>query len=740
MKKIMAGVLSASIAISPIISPVLAAEKDIMLISEQKTEEAYSMEKVLLAVKNRIIIPKELTEFDYRLSYSGGKSSGNKYWNFEWRDKENRKNLSIGADNSGNILSYSIYDRDSLNPKPTYLKEELVENAVNFINQVLPAVKDRFVLESSSFSGVYNGTYSYKFNRIENGVIMPDNSITVLVNYESGEIRSFNANWTFDVEIPSADVNISIEEAREKIGEKVTMNLKYMNKTEEINGKKIVKAYLVYVPDKSYMAVDAKTGEIYDSRDEFYEMSELENSSKMMMSAGAMNDMTAEDAGLTPEEISKIEEIKNLISKEDAISKVTSKKDVLFLDEAAKAVDARLTKKYNYNTDEGTGYIWNISFSDPRNVEYNSSDSYRAYTTVTVDANDGKILSFYSRVREYYDSKNKEWEDVAVKYTSEECRNTFEKLVKELEPEKFSNTKLSDEKNNAYLLKYINEEPIYGGYTYNYSRVNENIEYTYDRISGKVDGVTGKIYSYNVNWTDNIEFESPREAMSPEEAYKAYSEKEGFKMVYEINNKHYIENNPKEEDYYDYSDLYVLQKEVRLVYRTDINPFYISPFTGEQLDYSGNVYENINEKIYTDISGFWGEREIKLITDMGYTFTGDEFLPEKNITTEEWVKLLETVRSYSNKEDYEDLEKVTKLDAVKMIIKNLGFETVAKLPDIYKLSFNDENEVQKDSIGYVALAKGLGLINGDSNNNFNPNKELSRIEAVCMALKLANIR
>ena len=62
------------------------------------------MENILLTVKNKIEVPKELDIFSYRLNYSNGNSSGNKYWNFEWMDKERNKIMTIRADEVGNIL------------------------------------------------------------------------------------------------------------------------------------------------------------------------------------------------------------------------------------------------------------------------------------------------------------------------------------------------------------------------------------------------------------------------------------------------------------------------------------------------------------------------------------------------------------------------------------------------------------------------------------------------------------
>ena len=64
---------------------------------------------------------------------------------------------------------------------------------------------------------------------------------------------------------------------------------------------------------------------------------------------------------------------------------------------------------------------------------------------------------------------------------------TFEKFVKSLEEEKFLNSRLSNNDSSSYVLKYNYIDgkriPVYGGYSYNYCRVNEGVDYTYDRIN-----------------------------------------------------------------------------------------------------------------------------------------------------------------------------------------------------------------------------------------------------------------
>lgn len=734
MKKIMAGMMSACIAFGTFLSPVMANTSEVMTISSQgeDSEESVNLTNAILNVKKKIEIPSDLSEFSYRFNNSNYEKK--QYWNLTWRNEDYSKSINVRVDNNGRILAYSTYNnKEDGNYRPTYLKSELKEDAITFIKKIAPEISENIVLKEVYFDGIYSGTYNYVFERIENGVRMPDDTVRVTVNYETKEVKSFTANWTYDVLIPSSDTFVTLEKAKEIIGENVEMQLKYMKKYEETDNEdeRTIKAYLVYVPSKSYIAVDAKTGEIYETHDEFLAMEESEKlESSNSMAFGAMAD------SLTAEELEKIEEIKGLISKEEAINVITSKKDILLLDDNAKAVSATLSKNYsNFKKDTGD-YVWNLSFSDPRDVDYNAIDTYRAYISATVDAKTGKILYYRSSVKSYYDDKSDKWEKIDVKYSNDECQKVLENFIKDTESDKFNLTKLSNSNSNAYVLKVIDDNKVYGGYSYSYVRMNEGIEYNYNSISGAVDGVTGKIYSYNCNWDDNVEFESPKTAMSAKEAYDAYSNCKGFELVYEVNNKHYIDENPDSSEYYNYEDLYSLEKEVRLVYRTNIYPQYISPFTGRQLDYNGDEYEDINTKSYTDISEFWGRRNIELITDMGYIVEGNEFLPNNVINKEEFSKLLETVGKRIDEEDYKKLDSISKIEAIKIMLKGLGLESIAEISDIYKTSFTDVYE----NIGYVALAEGLGIVNGDASGLLYPDKELTRIEAVCMALNLANIR
>ena len=732
MKKILAGMIAPCIAIGTFGTPAMAATKLVASpISSTVSDSSEGLKNAIINVKSKIDIPEELTEFSY--NYVSNNYSRNPYWNLIWRDKDYELSIRVNCDDKGNISYYNFYNSNLEKVGPKFLKEELLENAKAEIKKLAPSIAEHMVFEKAVFNGMYSSSYTYNFTRVENGIKMPDNTVSVTLRYDTGDIISFSCNWEYDVKIPSSEILVTEEDAKAKIGENVDMSLQYRNKVEEVDGKNVVKAYLVYIPDKYYVAIDAKTGEIYDTHDEYFSMDDyqdtdaLESENKSMMS---------DSTKFTEAEIEKIEEIKGLISKEDAVKIITSEKSFLISGDA-KAVDASLCLKYGRYDEDKSEYVWRINLFDPRKVDYDKGDTYRANISATVDAKTGKILYFRASTPGYYDKDSKEWKDINVKYSNDECKKVLEAFIKKTEPEKFKDTKLSNDLECGYVLKIVNDKNVYGGYSYTYNRYNEGIEYSYNNIYGAVDGVTGKIYAYSTNWTDDIVFESPKGAMTAKDAINAYLNTDGFELVYEINNKHYIDDNRDADEYYDYSELYLLEKEARLVYRTNVNPAIISPFTGKQLNYNGDVYEDEDEKEYNDIEGFWAERDIKLITDLNVNFEGESFMPNKEITEKELNDMLQKLGYYGYKEESEK-DSLTKIETIKIIIDKLGLTKVAELKDIYKVEFSDLATINKDDMGYIALAKALNIIGGDEIGNINPNKNVTRAEAVTMAIKLIN--
>ncbi|TAH74771.1 MAG: hypothetical protein EWM47_01745 [Anaerolineaceae bacterium] len=718
----------------PVPVPVMAEDavkpESASLESNEPSDKA--LEAAIKAVKQKIDIPKEYSEFNY--SYYGTNSYSGVYWTLNWRKPTEYSYIDVSLDKDNNFISYATYNYSTRYRNiPSYLKNELLDKAEAFIKQIAPDIFSKVEFKSSTYDGIYSNTYTYYFQRKEKDIIFPDNSIYVKVDAASGEIRSASIDWLRDTKIPSGAVKLTKEDAAKLIGENLNMKLTYKTNYYRIydNGQSdfVKKAFLVYEPELSYISIDANSGEVYLTRSEWVEMDFSRNESDSKAEDSAAGEAPQR---LTEEEIAKIRELENLITKDKAIDIVTSNK-YLHIDDSLLTYTATLNQSYSSKAKERS-FVWNIIFNDNRPVDYNEDeDYYRAYANAIVDATTGKILSFNASIKNNYDRNTGKWLPIEIKYTKEYGQNVLEKFLNSQVKSLFEKTKLVDQRDDYVAYYKDGNTPIYGGYTYQYNRFNEGIEFPYNGIYGSVDGVTGKIYHYNTNWDYDLVFESPKGAMTPKEAFDYYISKDGYNLLYEINVINQYDPNYKSKDrYYDYSEAYKVAYEIRLVYRADINPSYISPFTGEQLDYQGQVFKTSGPYLYEDIANTDGNREILLLADMNIGFEGDNFNPDKFITEGEINQLLEKLGYWSvNSEEANASTKlITREELAFDFIKRLGLEKIAKISGIYTTGYDDEVFINSNYLGAVALAKGLELFPEQSNNLFNPKNNISRREAV----------
>lgn len=701
-----------------------------------------ALEAAIKTVKAKITVPANYSEFNYY--FRDASTYSDAYWTMTWSTRDGNSHITISCDDDYHITSFSKYNYSKTESGISkYLKKELKKTADDFISKVAPETIGKLEYVDANFDSLYSGNYIYNYQRTEKGIPFPDNHVQVYVNSITGEVTSLNVNWLYDAKIPAAAAKLTKEEAAKLIKENMKMKLVYRSSYYSIYDTAAgaeKKAYLVYEPTQPYISVDANTGKVYLTRTEWVNTA-AKDSSVAETAAGATDDRGNVSNQLTPEEITRIEELGNVISKEKAIKAVTGNSS-LYLDKNLTSYSATLNK-----LEDGKGktnYVWNISLNDPREVNYEKDTSYyRAYAYATVDAVSGKILSFYASVKSYYDEVNKKWNTVKVAYNKEKSREIFEQFLKKQINDRFSKSVLS-ETNDDYVVYYKNDQPVYGGYAYLYNRTNEGIEYPNNRIYGSVDGVTGKIYSFGSYWDEGIVFESAKGAMTAEKAMETYLSKEGYSLKYEINQITKYKDSKQTKEYYDYNDLASVEYEVRLVYRPDITPSTLSPFTGDQLDYRGEVYKENKAYTYQDITDEKRYRNILLLADMNIGFEGEKFLPEQSITVDELNELMNKI-GYSYYIDavktvQKDTRLITREEIAQSFISKLGLDKMAQLQGIYKTGFADEASINAKYLGAVALAKGLGLMNADSNQNFNPKNNVSRYDAIELVLNYISVQ
>ena len=751
MKKLLAVILSGIILASsmPVLSladtvddvsrtEVMPIIKEPVSNAEEPTSEG--MEKALLSVKQKVTIPDEYSDFNYYFYDSSSYSDA--YWRFVWSNPENGANIQINCDKNYHITYYYKYNySERTSGIAKYLKSELKAKADEFIRQIAPELMMKYEFLGADYNGVYSGDYVYRYQRVESKVAFPDNTIQVNINSISGEVTSARISWLYDKSIPSATTKLTKDDAAKLIKENMKMKLVYRNDFIGIydkNGNRKTKAYLVYEPTASYISVDAKTGQVYFDSFEWSSGAEgnyLEMDEKSMDAAAA-----AGPVRLTEKEMAKIQELGELITKEKAIEAVTSNKS-LYLDKSLKAITASLSKIDS--SDGKTSYVWYINMNDPRKVDYSNpeEDYYKAYANAAVDAKSGKILSFYASLNSYYNSKESKWESVNIKYNKDEARQILEKFLKSQINSKFSNSILTNSYDDYVIYYSEKNNPVYGGYGFTYNRTNEGIEYPYNSIYGSVEGVTGKIFSYGYYWDDKVEFESAKGVISPEEAMDFYLSNKGFGLKYEVKTINKLNEIKDSKEAYIITNSYNVDYVVRLVYRPDVTPKYISPFTGEQLNLDGTVYKEKAPYAYKDIFDAVRYRNILLLADMNVGFEGDSFLPDKAITIGEFNQLLSGIGyGYYSEDDIKATDTITREKAALSFIKRLGLEKISLLSGIYKTGFDDEAMIGSDYVGAVALSKALGLMTGDAYNMFNPKNEISRWDAVNLIINYLKVQ
>ena len=84
---------------------------------------------------------------------------------------------------------------------------------------------------------------------------------------------------------------------------------------------------------------------------------------------------------------------------------------------------------------------------------------------------------------------------------------------------------------------------------------------------------------------------------------------------------------------------------------------------------------------------------------------------------------------------------MTRLTAVKEIIDAMNLSRAAKISGIYRTEFSDNPLIKAEDIGYLAIAYGLSIIDGDKGTlTFRPDDTVTRAEAAKLvyAAVLAN--
>lgn len=313
--------------------------------------------------------------------------------------------------------------------------------------------------------------------------------------------------------------------------------------------------------------------------------------------------------------------------------------------------------KDTFNINDSS-YNFSSNYSEYNNRKFwylNWNSTANGNISVTVDADTGEILSYYSWKPDNGTTSR------IPKYTEDEAKKAAIAFIEKIAPEKFKQTKEFENKNVIYKINDIYYSPEYN---FTFIRLVNGIPYRNNQITVSVDKNTLAVQSYNLNW-DDITFPDSKAAISKDDAIKIFKDKLGLKLQYNLV----------------YSQVYegdTSKPQAILVYGV-YNNSPIDALTGEIID---------NNNYYGPMYGGAGSK------DMGMVSTYNNLSPQEQ-------KAIENTEKY-----------ITKDKALEIVKNSLPFT----IGDEYKL--NSANLYSGYPAGTSASWNFSWSYNKDNNYNY----------------------
>ena len=658
------------------------------------------LREAIVKSKKLFNIGSEYDKFTQSIDIWDGKT----IFYLNWSDnKDELGQINVSITMGGDVLSYSkwkpVHGEEKVQV-PNITKEEALKIAKDFIGKVAPKFKENIkYIDKMVPLNIYSKEYTYSFVRIENGVAYNNNNINISVDNSTGEVKEYSSNWDMDIEFIDIKDIISLEKAKELYKEKIGLDLIYKTAYEDGD----LKTFLVYGPLNKDIGINAKDGE----RASTYESHSLYDNNR---GYDAVEEKSV--AELNPDEEQAIEDVAGIISKEEA-EKVARK--ILKLEKEYKLRDVHLYKIWG-DKDE---YTWDMNF------EKDSEDDSR-YANISVNAKTKKLLSFYKDI--LMDQEGK------VQLNKKGSLALAKEFIKKFNPEDFNNLELVENPEDMSSLKDKKRD------SYQFIRKIDNAYVEDDGVFITIDLVNKRVEQYRLTW-GNGELPIKDNLISLEKAYETLFKDIEIELKYVLKDGYDIYDKKPNE-----------KKEAVLVYGLKSNmPSNIDAKTGLILNDDGKPYKETKIINYKDIKNSYAKDEIKILAQYNISLPGEEFKPNTKIIQKDFLHLLSKAkypyfeidnstdglykylisRGIVKEEEKAPENLVTKEEAIKYIIRALEYSQLADLSGIYKDIFDDTKDIDPTLKGYVSIAYGLKIVQGNDNNLY-PKRELKREDAANM--------
>ncbi|MBQ6796101.1 MAG: S-layer homology domain-containing protein [Clostridia bacterium] len=631
-------------------------------------------EDVLLKVKGKINVPKELTEFNYSENMY---NDGILRYDFTWHTEDYDKELYVSSDKDGEIVSYNYYEQMDYSSDRTLIGYTLSDArplAEEFINEVFPQFDTwgmdmlSFENETSSYNGRYK-TFTFTFARKYLPYNVESNAVTVRIRATKDKmyVQSMSASLDNGEEIfKGGEMEVTNELTEKDYIEKLPIDFYY---ARDYSGKEETVS-LFYSVNKGFVSLIDKEilTQIYFDR--YADKGFAEESVTMDAAMGNLN----RNEALTKEEIAELENMAGLVGVESVI------KELKAIELLKIADDMKLES--TYTNKQNDKYFVRFTL---QNEEKTTNVTYRGET--------GEVTSLYT----YYKHDNEA-----------ECKVMDEEKVKAV-AEKLAGKKIDETKIN------FNDTESMG--TMNAVRLVNGIKYPGNSINATYNKERDEVTRYSLEWDEDVsDFPKPDEAMGFEKAeavmleiaplYKTLVKTEkGYLPAISIE-KNVTINAVTGEELYGYT-------KDKVAY-TDIDSHWAK-------EYINVLWEH---DIYIEGDKFTPDEAINQ-ADMITLFSACR---DNGVIPIGWEKEQVVLYAFENGyiEGKEPDKLMTRREAFKTMVEILGYGSVAEF-DIYKSSYTD-----LEAMGSAEILKAMGVLIGDTAR---PDDNLTYAEAAVMVYR-----
>ncbi|WP_175533039.1 S-layer homology domain-containing protein [Paenibacillus catalpae] len=706
-----------------------------------------SKEKAESLARQMVKIPKEYTLQGASLSadaLAGGKRS---VWGLDFVYKVNGKNkgsiyVRLNADN-GQLLDYSTY-LDNPSAKPTYPlkveREKAQQIAYSFLSDIAPTYKDQV-----KFNPEYGAQqlppltgevrHTLRFDRIVNDIPYVDNYIELDVDSE-GHVLRYSLQWDDTIKFPKVDAKLTADEAKKKLIEQAKPELRYIL---PYNAQAPSKPVLSY--DMGAFAIDAVTGKEVQS--------------------GYINPSLVSETPVADKPLGEAPAAVNLTEDQ-------AKKAVL----AAFPIPSSAVfsgSSYYENTDESSGATvanWRLDWELKNGKETVGSAS------ATINSRTGLISSFYS----YPYNNQAVSAKPALSYDQAEAK-AVDAVKKQL-------PWIADE---LYIVKRDKSQydpdkvPHIDSYYFNFVHKINGATADYDNVNVTIDANTGEVRSYDASINPYKYPEAAPKVITPAQAIEKWMTYYRTELTYYLTQNYVYQGQPIPVEKFkvmmaageiqptDVEYNTDAQLIYRLVPRQLDESIFLDAASGEWKNRETGDVTQLEKPKATDIDGHWAQRQLELMVAYKALDVKDgKVRPNQIVTRGELIKMLVLAMNsgrspilYGASEDaaastsfkdvgtknqyYVYIEsalqqnlidigdgsfnpdgKVDREEMAELIVRALGYNSLANYEDLFNISFKDAGKMEKK--GQAAIVVGLKIMTL-SGGSFQPEKQVSRAEA-----------